>query len=129
MQQALMVGIGGFLGAISRYLISGQAHKLYSGAFPIGTFLVNALGCLLIGCLMTLVETRQLFTPSMRLLVITGFLGSLTTFSTFGYETFELLSTGKVKIALGYVCANLVIGIGALMLSRSLVLHLFPQNQ
>lgn len=128
MLQALMVGLGGFVGAISRYLISGYAHKVYGGVFPLGTFLVNVLGCLLIGALMTLVESREWFTPQLRLLLITGFLGSLTTFSTFGYETFELISTGKTRVAVAYVCANLAVGLGALMLSRSLILSLTPEN-
>lgn len=120
--QLLAVGCGGFLGAISRFLISGWAHRAYGGLFPIGTFLVNVLGCLLIGSLMTLVETREWFTPPMRLLLITGFLGSLTTFSTFGYETFDLMTVGRFKLASAYVAANVFLGLGALWLSRTLTL-------
>ena len=113
----LAVGCGGFLGAIARYAISGYLHHHYEGKFPVGTFVVNFLGCLIIGFMATLVETRDMFSPNTRLLIITGFLGSLTTFSTFGYETWALLKTGNYKMAGFYVSANMVLGLAGIFLS------------
>ena len=89
----LLIGSGGFTGAILRYLMSGLVHRIFSGGsvFPTGTFFVNVLGCLLIGILSGLTDTRQLFSPEIRLLVFIGLLGGFTTFSTFGIESLYLL--------------------------------------
>ena len=113
----LAVGCGGFLGAIARYVISGYLHHHYDGKFPIGTFTVNFLGCLIIGLMATLVETRDLFSPNVRLVIITGFLGSLTTFSTFGYESWSLLRDGHYKIAGLSIAANLILGLAGVFLA------------
>ncbi len=98
----LYVGFGGFIGAIARYFISGIVHKFWDQSlFPIGTLSVNLLGCVLIGFLSGLAISRQLFSPEARLFVLVGFLGSLTTFSTFAYETFALsLDAGFSKALL-----------------------------
>lgn len=114
----LIVGAGGFLGAISRYLLSGFVHRHVPGAFPIGTLCVNLLGCFLIGALMTLVLDRKLFTPETRLMIGVGVIGSLTTFSTLGYETVELLRSGESKLALLSVAANVVLGVAGVILGR-----------
>jgi len=114
----LIVGAGGFLGAISRYVLSGMVHRWVPGAFPIGTLCVNLMGCFLIGALMTLVTDRKLFTPEARLLFGVGILGSLTTFSTFGYETVELLRGGESRLALLSVAANVVLGVTGVILGR-----------
>jgi CrcB protein len=114
----LIVGAGGFLGAISRYALSGLVHRHVPGSFPIGTLCVNLIGCFLIGALMTLVQDRKLFTPEARLLFGVGFLGSLTTFSTFGYETVELLRSGESRLALLSVVANVVFGVAGVILGR-----------
>ena len=88
----LMVGLGGFAGAICRYLLSTWVQKS-SGwiSFPIGTLVVNVLGCLIIGLLGGLVISKELFSPAARLFLLTGLLGGFTTFSTFSYETLMLL--------------------------------------
>jgi len=109
----LAVGAGGFLGALARYGLSGWAQRLANSSFPAGTLVVNVAGCLAIGVLMALVQERQLFSPYMRLLVATGFLGALTTFSTFGYETVELLRGGESRLAVLSVAGNLLLGVGA----------------
>lgn len=113
-----VVGVGGFLGAICRYLLSNWAQRLVTGSFPLGTLLVNVLGCLIIGFLMTLVETKEWFSPQIRLLAITGFLGSLTTFSTFGYETMELLKMGSMKLAMLSILANMLLGLTGVLLGK-----------
>ncbi len=93
MVELLIIGIGGFLGAIARYGLSGLVHRWWQIAFPTGTLVVNVLGCLVIGAFLALVEERQLFGERARLFVQIGLLGSFTTFSTFGFETLQLLRT------------------------------------
>ena len=86
-----LVGLGGSDGAVLRFAISGVVHRLLpSVTLPIGTLCVNVVGCLVIGFLGGLVETRQLFGPQARLFLFIGVLGSFTTFSTFAYETLAL---------------------------------------
>ena len=106
-----MVGLGGFVGAIARYGISGWIHRLTGPAFPYGTLAVNVAGCFLIGIFMTMVEVRQVFSPNLRLILMTGFLGSLTTFSTFGYETVALFRDGELGLGLGNMAANMLLGL------------------
>jgi CrcB protein len=112
----MVVGIGGFIGAISRFYLSGWcsawSEKQYGRVYPIGTLGVNVLGCLLIGLLMTLAEHRRLSVDAQRLLV-TGCLGSLTTFSTFGLETINLFREDKPGLGAIYMLANLAIGLVA----------------
>lgn len=115
MRELLAVGTGGFLGAIARYGLSGLVHRLYGGTFPLGTLVVNVAGCLAIGALAFLVEDRQLLAPSARLFVRVGFLGSLTTFSTFGHETFELLRDGQWAAVAANVALNVVVGVAAVI--------------
>ncbi len=90
----LAVGIGGFAGAVSRFQISlwlsGWSTQRFGRVYPFGTFAVNIAGCLLIGILMTLAADKKIPDAWQRALV-TGCLGSLTTFSTFSYETIELI--------------------------------------
>ncbi len=115
MVQVLMVGIGGFIGAILRYGVSGLVHRNVSGSFPLGTLVVNILGCLVIGAVMYLVEYRQFFTPNVRLFLTIGILGSLTTFSTFGYETFALLRENEIHLALANVALNVIVSLAAVI--------------
>ena len=114
----LAVGIGGFLGAVARYQISESlsqwcVHR-FGRTYPLGTLAVNVLGCLLIGLMMTLVMEKRLSEQTQKLL-ITGGLGSLTTFSTFGMDAINLFREGKAVLAIGYMAANLVIGLLAVV--------------
>jgi fluoride exporter len=89
---ALVVGIGGFLGALARYGLGGLVHRIPgTSGFPYGTLVVNLFGCLLIGVVAGLMEGRQMFAPEFRLFALVGILGGFTTFSTFGYENFILI--------------------------------------
>ena len=121
MIKVLLVGIGGLVGAIARYGISGLVHRLYNGSFPLGTLTVNVLGCFVIGAVMTLVDDRQFFSPHVRVFVMIGLLGSLTTFSTFGYETFELMRDHMLHLALFSVLTNVILGITAVILGRAVM--------
>ena len=89
--QVVLVGVGGFVGAVLLFFLSGLVHRLLpSVTVPVGTLFVNVSGCLVIGFLGGLVEMRQLFGPQSRLFLFIGLLGSFTTFSTFAYETLAL---------------------------------------
>ena len=121
MGNLLIVGCGGFLGAVTRYGLSGLVHRYYGGGFPLGTLAVNVLGCLLLGAIMALVQDRQLFAPNMRIFVTIGILGAFTTFSTFGYESSALLHDQEFRLASLNVVANVVLGLAAVELARSAV--------
>ncbi len=120
----LMIGAGGFLGAISRYLLSSWVGQRLGRTFPMGTFAVNILGCFIIGLLMTLFTDKFLMSYRWRLFLIIGFVGSFTTFSTFEYETGALLHDGEWFMAAMNVVLSLFIGFIALkageILARSI---------
>jgi len=110
--QCIFVGIGGFLGAISRYLISTKVQILSkSTLFPYGTLAANMVGCLIIGVMFGLVVNTTLLGESLQNLIITGFLGALTTFSTFGFETYALVRGKAIILAVVNILAQIIIGI------------------
>jgi CrcB protein len=112
---AALVGSGGFIGAIFRYGLSGFVQRSTPlSAFPYGTLAVNMAGCLLIGIVVGLVESRQLFGPEVRLFLMIGVLGGFTTYSTFGYETFGLLRDGDFLRAVVNVGIHVVLGLALL---------------
>lgn len=90
------VAAGAIIGAPLRYFLQGRVQDLYGIGFPAGTLFVNITGCFIIGVLATLAEERDLLSREARLLLLAGFLGSYTTFSTFGWETLELLRDNQV---------------------------------
>jgi CrcB protein len=112
MTELLAVGIGGFIGAILRYLVSSWVQQSFSqGNFPIGTLAVNLIGCLIIGLLGGLNETRMIFSPHARMLIFLGILGSFTTFSSFGYETMALVRESQFLLAAGNIALQLFLGL------------------
>lgn len=121
MSKMLLVGTGGFVGAVLRYAVSGWVQKWSkSVSFPYGTLTVNLLGCLVIGLLSQMAEDRHLFTSETRLLVFTGVLGAFTTFSTFSNETLDLLRDGKNFFALINIIIHLVGGLSMVWVGRVL---------
>lgn len=126
MAYLLAVGLGGFVGAVSRYMLTGWMQKAVPQFLPAGTLLVNVLGCLAIGFLMAIVIAQSTtgepawMTHTLRLFLITGILGSLTTFSAFGYETVELLRDDRVPLAILNVLANMGLGFPAVWLGTIL---------
>lgn len=125
LSQSLLVGTGGFVGAVLRFGVSGAVQRSAGfSSFPYGTLVVNVAGCLVIGLLSGLAESRQVLTPEARLLLLIGVLGSFTTFSTFGYETLTLLRDGALLRAVANVMLHVGLGLGAawggLALSRAL---------
>lgn len=116
-----LVGAGGFLGSVSRYVLSGAVHRISPFAsFPAGTLVVNVAGCLAIGLLGGLADQRQLFTPEARLFLLVGLLGGFTTFSTFGYETLAVLRDGGFSRALASVGLHLLLGLGGVWVGYGL---------
>lgn len=108
----ILVGSGGFIGAVMRYGLSGLVQSTAPlSTFPWGTVVVNLLGCLLIGVIAGLVDARQLFTPEVRVFALIGVLGGFTTFSTFGYEAFALLRDAEYFRAVAYVAIQVFAGL------------------
>ena len=125
MTHILLAGLGGFFGAASRYGLSSLTQRLAGMPyFPVGTLLVNVLGCFVIGLLAGVAEVRGPFTAHARVLLISGLLGGFTTFSAFGFETVELLRSGRPALAATNLVVQLVVGLaavwGGLLLGRSL---------
>lgn len=109
----LYIVAGACVGAPLRYFVGTQVKAGAIGSFPLGTFLVNATGCLLIGLVLGLAESRDALSREARLLLVTGFLGSYTTFSAFGWETYDLLRGNELATAMGYAVASVVVGVAA----------------
>jgi CrcB protein len=124
-KEILIIGAGGFLGAVLRYVavLSMQVFKTKHN-IPLGTLLVNVVGCLLIGVLAVLAENSRILTPDTRNFLIVGILGAFTTFSTFGYESMTMLKNGLttafalnigLQLALGFFAVWLGMNAGRLL--------------
>ena len=120
--QIALVGLGGFLGSIGRYLLSLLVTQ-WGGAtrFPVATLVVNVVGCLVIGALSGFATRAEFLTPALRLFLFTGLLGGFTTFSAFGYETFLLGKASLGAMALANIAAQIVLGLGAVWLGHTLL--------
>ncbi len=120
MYRIILVGLGGFIGSVLRYLVSGYVQDL-SGSigFPYGTLAVNLAGCFIIGFLSYLADMRGVFTVETRALVFVGVLGGFTTFSTFGNETLNLLRDGENIYALLNIGIHILFGLGFVWLGRT----------
>ena len=124
MLKILLIGLFGGLGSISRYLLSNLLHRHTGPAFPYGTLFVNILGCLAAGILAAVFTNRFTIRQDYQLALAVGFLGGFTTFSAFGLQTFELLSSGQIPKALFYVASSIVFGILAVFLGYGLITRL-----
>ncbi len=115
------IGLGGFVGAISRYLISGWAHALLGDRWAWGTLAVNVLGSFCLGLLMTLVQRSVAVSPPLRDALTVGFLGALTTFSTFSWETVQYLRAGALVLGGLNVAANCALCLAAVYVGMTLL--------
>jgi len=124
MKSILLVAFGGALGSVARYKLSGWVlHHTVEWRFPLGTFVVNVVGCLIIGVLAGLAVKDDLFSNESRLLLFTGIIGGFTTFSAFGLETFYLLRRGEVLVAGSNIALSVLVGLLALWLGFSAIPH------
>ncbi len=122
MQKLLIIGAGGFIGAVFRYLVSGYVQRLSRSIdFPYGTLSVNLIGCFLIGVMSRMDEIRSIFSPEIRFLVFTGMLGAFTTFSTFGNETVNLINDKNYFYAILNVFASVASGLLFVLAGRLVV--------
>ena len=119
----LLVGVGSFVGGVLRYGLSTWVHKALDNPwFPYGTLAVNGSGCLVIGFLAGLAESRAAFTPEARLFLFVGILGGFTTFSSFALETFSLARDTQTVAALANIGLQLVLGLLAVWIGN-LIAH------
>lgn len=109
MKYMLFIALGGASGAVSRYLLANWVHGLWEGRIPLGTLLVNLLGSFAIGIVFVLLIERQYIHADWRGVLMVGFLGAFTTFSTFSLETISLLEAGHTLHALAYMLGSAVL--------------------
>ncbi len=122
MNNLLLIGLGGFLGALLRYDVSGFIQNWSKSlTFPYGTLAVNLLGCLLIGVFSGLAESRGVFSSEARSFVFIGLLGAFTTFSTFGNDTVRLIKDGNDFLSFANIGLHLIFGLSAVWLGRFIV--------
>jgi CrcB protein len=121
MSRTLFVGIAGLAGTLLRYWLSGFVARRYGETFPVGTMVINVLGCLLAGAIFNLTEERFLMNPTLRTVILIGFLGGFTTFSSYGLQTFTLLRDGEFGLATLNVAVSNVLGLFMVWLGYGLV--------
>jgi CrcB protein len=126
MHKLILVFLGGGLGSAVRYGSTLLATRLYGTNFPWGTLAVNLAGCLLIGLLFGFSEREGMLTPGTRLFLMTGFMGGLTTFSTYALETSNFARTGSWSVATSNLLANNVAGLLLVVAGMWLAQKLVP---
>ena len=126
MTTVFLIGTGGFIGSVLRYWLSSYVQQVSkSVSFPYGTLAVNLLGCLVIGVLAQLADSRGVFTPETRAFVFIGVLGGFTTFSSFGNETINLFRSSETLEGIANVIAHIGLGLGAVWLGRMIAVLLW----
>ena len=124
MQQWLLIGLAGAAGALTRFSLAGLVQRVLGSGFPWGTASVNVLGSLLFGIVWSLAEERLAISPAARTIILTGFMGAFTTFSTFMFETSTLMRDSQWlfaaanligQVALGLICMFIGLAIGRLL--------------
>jgi CrcB protein len=119
MLQVLWIGLGGFIGAILRYAVSGGVQQmLRNSAFPFGTLAVNLIGSFIFGWLTIFADQSDLVSTETRAFLFVGFLGAFTTFSTFGNDSYSLFNGGENGFALLNIGFHIFLGVGAIWLGR-----------
>ena len=112
MKSVLLVALGGALGSMARFKLSGWVlHQTPNWRFPAGTLAVNLIGCFIAGLLAGMAVKQDVFTPEARVFLFTGLLGGFTTFSAFGLETLLLLKRGEAGVAIANVAISVVVGL------------------
>jgi protein CrcB len=117
----LIAGAGGFVGTCCRYLVTRWCAMMFSGTWPLGTFLVNIVGCFVFGVLLGLFEKTQTVSTTESLLLVTGFCGGFTTFSAFAGEVCLLGDKGQFVTSLVYLLASVTLGVIMVIAGRALI--------
>ena len=120
-KDVLVISIGAIFGANARWIISRYLAKVIGPVFPYGTLVINIVGSFIVGFFMVWATERVLLDPRWRLLVVVGFCGALTTFSTVQVQLLQLLDAGRDGVAAGYVVASLAAGYAGVLLATALV--------
>lgn len=128
MNAILPISLGGVLGALSRYYLSFFIQKFSLSSFPFGTFIVNISGCALIGFVMRAAAIKPGFSTQLRLFLVTGFAGAYTTFSTFEYESCQLMIAGEYKLSVYNIVLSNFIGIMAVFIGSAAAGMLFGRG-
>ena len=113
MEKIFLVAIGGMVGAVGRYLVTHFSSQYIGVHFPYGTLIVNIVGCFVIGVVMGLITEKMLLNENMRLFLVVGFAGGLTTFSAFSFDTMHLFQQNQIFLSALNVFANMILGFGA----------------
>jgi CrcB protein len=116
MNSLLLVALGGAIGASSRHLLAIGSFRAFGEWFPIGTLLINVVGCFLMGAAVELLAARLQPSEGLRLFVATGFLGGFTTFSAFSLDFMSLWQRGDAALAIGYAAASVALSLGGIFL-------------
>ena len=123
MYTVILIGIGGFIGAILRYIIGGWVQDNFI-SFPLGTLAVNILGSFFLGLIMYLSEYQGIFNEEVRVFLTIGILGAFTTLSTFSYESFRLLDSSNIMLMVINIMATVALSIFAVYLGKTVALGL-----
>jgi len=119
-QRILLIAAAGAGGTLARYALAGAVQRVAPATFPYGTLVVNVVGCLLFGVVWALAEERLAVSPGVRTVLLVGFMGAFTTFSTYAFETSALLRDAQWAAAAGNLVAQNVLGVAALLLGLAL---------
>ena len=114
-QKIIYLGIAGGVGTVARYFVSGVVQRYGGAGFPLGTAAVNVLGCVLFGVVWAVLESRVSVSGQMRMVIFVGFFGGFTTFSSFAFETSQLMDEGEWLLAMGNAAVQNVLGIAAMV--------------
>lgn len=120
MLNCIIVGIGGFIGSICRYLIGLIPLKAENG-FPIKTFAINIAGAFLLGLITAIVARNKSINPQIILMLKVGICGGFTTFSTFAYESVDLMKNGNIAVAFFYMAVSVILGVFAVFAAQMLI--------
>ncbi len=113
LKKIILIAIAGGCGALLRYWLSGLVQGTYKGGFPFGTLAVNVAGCFLFGAVWSLAEGRYSISTEMRTVILVGFMGAFTTFSSFAFDTGDLMRESQWGLAATNVLAQNILGVGA----------------
>jgi CrcB protein len=111
MQKTIFIALAGLVGTLIRYWLSGLVARQYGETFPWGTLVVNLIGSFLAGAIYYLADERFLISPTLRTIILIGLLGGLTTFSSYGLQTFTLLRDGEIGLATLNIAVSNVLGL------------------